>query len=74
MSREGQGKVMVRSRQHKHSLNRNYNNLMGYDTIEINLVITVVVNLRQVSGQIMIQGQSHKINHWIPKQLNLAII
>ena len=29
--------VKVRSRQRKHNLNRNYN-LMGFDTIEINLV------------------------------------
>ena len=33
-----QGKVKVRSRQCKHNLNSN-NNLMGFDTIEINLVI-----------------------------------
>ena len=32
-----QGKVKVRSRQRKHNLNRNYN-LMGFDTIETNLV------------------------------------
>ena len=32
-----QGKVKVRSRQCKHNLNSN-NNLMGFDTIEINLV------------------------------------
>ena len=37
-SRRGQGKVKVKSRQHNHNLNRNYN-LMGFDTIEINLVI-----------------------------------
>ena len=36
-SRRGQGKVKVKSRQHNHNLNRNYN-LMGFDTIEINLV------------------------------------
>ena len=36
-SREEQWKVNVGSRQHKHNLNRNYN-LMGFDTIEINLV------------------------------------
>ena len=35
--REGQWKVKVRSRQRKHNLSRNYN-LMGFDTIEINLV------------------------------------
>ena len=34
-----QGKVKVRSRQRKHNLNSN-NNLMGFDTIEINLVNT----------------------------------
>ena len=32
-----QGKVKVRSRQRKHNLNSS-NNLMGFDTIEINLV------------------------------------
>ena len=32
-----QGKVKVRSRQRKHNLNSN-NNLMGFDTIEFNLV------------------------------------
>ena len=32
-----QGKVKVRSRQCKHNLN-SINNLMGFDTIEINLV------------------------------------
>ena len=32
-----QGKVKVRSKQRKHNLNSN-NNLMGFDTIEINLV------------------------------------
>ena len=37
-SRRGQGKVKVRPRQCKHNLNLNYN-LMGFDTIEINLVI-----------------------------------
>ena len=31
-----QGKVKVRSKQRKHNLNSN-NNLMGFDTIEINL-------------------------------------
>ena len=35
---QGQGKVEVRSRQQKHRLNRNYN-LMGFDTIEINLFV-----------------------------------
>merc|ERR1739842_237886 len=39
-SRQGQGKVKIRSRQCKHNLNRNYN-LMGFDTIEINLVIFI---------------------------------
>ena len=33
-----QGKVKVRSKQRKHNLNSN-NNLMGFDTIEINLVV-----------------------------------
>ena len=36
-SRRGQSKVKVRSRQCKYNLNCNYN-LMGFDTIEINLV------------------------------------
>ena len=36
-SMQVQGKVKVRSRQRKHNLNSN-NNLMGFDTIEINLV------------------------------------
>ena len=36
-SRRGQGKDKVRSRQRKHNLNCNYN-LMGFDTIKINLV------------------------------------
>ena len=35
--RRGQGKVKVRSKLPKNNLNRNYN-LMGFDTIEINLV------------------------------------
>ena len=35
-----QGKVKVRSRQRKHNLNSN-NNLMGFDTIEINLVSSI---------------------------------
>ena len=37
-SRRGQSKVEVRSGHRKHNLNRNYN-LMGFDTIEINLVM-----------------------------------
>ena len=41
MAREGQRKVKARPKQCqgevKHNLNRNYN-LMGFDTIEINLV------------------------------------
>ena len=36
--KQGQGEVKARSRQRKHNLNRNYN-LMGFDTIEINLVV-----------------------------------
>ena len=40
-SRKGQGKVKVKSRQHNHNLNLNYN-LMGFDTIEINLVFIVM--------------------------------
>ena len=35
--RRGQGKVKVRSKLPKNNLNRNYN-MMGFDTIEINLV------------------------------------
>ena len=35
--KRGQGKVKVRSKLPKNNLNRNYN-LMGFDTIEINLV------------------------------------
>ena len=42
---EGQRKVKVRSRQRKHNLNRNYN-LMGFDTIEINLVMTLKYGLK----------------------------
>ena len=37
-SNKSQGKVKVRSRQRKHNLDLNYN-LMGFDTIEINLVL-----------------------------------
>ena len=36
-SKQGPGKVKVRWRQSKHNLDLNYN-LMGFDTIEINLV------------------------------------
>ena len=36
-SQRGQGKFKLKSKQRKHNLNRNYN-LMGFDTIEINLV------------------------------------
>ena len=35
--KQGQGEVKARSKLPKHNLNRNYN-LMGFDTIEINLV------------------------------------
>ena len=38
MWRRGQGKIKVKSRQFKQNLNRKYN-LMGFDNIEINLVI-----------------------------------
>ena len=38
-SRRSQGKVKVKSRQYSHNLNHKYN-LMGFDTIEINLVET----------------------------------
>ena len=37
-SKQGPGKVKVRWRQSKHNLDLNYN-LMGFDTIEINLVL-----------------------------------
>ena len=40
-----QGKVKVRSRQCKHNLN-SINNLMGFDTIEINLVLSCLVTLK----------------------------
>ena len=40
MLRQGQGEDKARSRQRKHNLNRNYN-LMGFDTIEINLVLFI---------------------------------
>ena len=44
MAREGQRKVKARPKQCqgevKHNLNRNYN-LMGFDTIEINLVLQI---------------------------------
>ena len=40
-SKRGEGNVKVRSRQRKHNLNHTYN-LMGFDTIEINLVFTKV--------------------------------
>ena len=42
----GQGKAKVKSTsQYSHNLNRNYN-LMGFDTIEINLVLsTILTNL-----------------------------
>ena len=36
--KQGKGEVKAKSRQRKHNLNRNYN-LMGFDTIEINLVL-----------------------------------
>jgi len=35
--KQGQGEAKARSRQCKHNLHRNYN-LIGFDTIEINLV------------------------------------
>ena len=41
-SRRGQGKDKVRSRQCKYNLNRNYN-LMGFDIIEINLVLFLLI-------------------------------
>ena len=37
-SRQGQIRVKVRSRQSKHNLDLNYN-LIGFDTVEINLVV-----------------------------------
>ena len=42
-SRRGQGKVRVRSKLPKHNLNRNYN-LMGFDTIDFNLVKQFIAN------------------------------
>ena len=45
-SMRGQGKVKVWSKQRKHNLNSN-NNLRGFDTIEINLVI---LGIRWVMG------------------------
>ena len=45
-SREEQWKVDVGSRQHKHNLNRNYN-LMGFDTIEINLFPEIDVKCQE---------------------------
>ena len=42
-----QGKVKVRSKQRKHNLNSN-NNLMGFDTIEINLVSYIFQILREL--------------------------
>ena len=41
MLRKGQGKVRVKSRQHNHNINQHYN-LMGFDTIEINLVFSQI--------------------------------
>ena len=54
---EGQGKVKVRSRQSKHNLNRNYN-LMGFDTVEINLVfhIFTVTPLKSLQRWIITEG------------------
>ena len=49
--KQGQGEVKARSRQRNHNLNRNYN-LMGFDTIEINLVnhyITVIMKSLSLS-------------------------
>ena len=36
-SRQGETNIEVKARQRKHNINLNYN-LMGFDTIEINLV------------------------------------
>ena len=44
MSREGQDNVKARSRQRKHNLNCNYN-LMGFDTIEINIMIDDIIGI-----------------------------
>ena len=44
-SRRGQGEVKIKLRQCKHSLNQNYN-LMGVGTIEINLVLYSLIELR----------------------------
>ena len=42
--KKSQGKDKVRSRQYKCNLNRNYN-LMGFDIIEINLVLIIIPTL-----------------------------
>ena len=42
MSRQGKGKINVRLKQSNHNNNHNYN-VMGYDTIEINLVFFIVI-------------------------------
>ena len=39
VERQGQGKINVRLRQSNHNHNHNFN-LMGFDTIEINLVLS----------------------------------
>ena len=54
MAREGQRKVKARPKQCqgevKHNLNRNYN-LMGFDTIEINLVLGYILLFIQLMQQ-----------------------
>ena len=40
VERQGQGKINVRLKQSNHNNNHNYN-LMGFDTIEVNLVLQI---------------------------------
>ena len=47
----GQGNVKIKSRQCKHSLDRNYN-LMGVDKFKINLVLYSLIELRQLGVKI----------------------
>ena len=55
--------VKVRSRQRKHNLNRNYN-LMGFDTIEINLVYHLKLGFFVFLKMIKILGLNHT---WLQK-------
>ena len=67
MSREDQGKVKARpkqgkwefkarSRQHKHNLNSN-NNLMGFDTFEINLVFPIFARFLLLIAEVSFPAQ-----------------